>query len=209
MGSDSEGRVGEKPAHRVTLTKGFYLGKTEVTQAQWRSVMGYNPSLFEGPDLPVVNVSWDRVQVFLRTLNQVQRQFTYRLPTEAEWEFACRAGSEGDFAGATDALTWHAQNVATERPQPVGQKQPNAWGLHDMHGNVWEWCQDWLDWNYYATFSTSAAIDPTGPASGSLKVYRGGAWNQYLRTCTASHRYGDRNDHHDEALGFRVAADKR
>lgn len=207
---DDKGGAGETPAHPVKITKGFYLGKYEVTQAQWTAVMGDNLSQFRGPNLPVENVSWQRVQTFLERLNRLDKTYRYRLPTEAEWEYACRAGTTTEFAGTLDEMGWHANNLAddpaAQRPHQVGQKKPNDWGFYDMHGNVWEWCQDWLSFTYY---TAELAVDPTGPPTGTTKVYRGGAWDQFPRAARSFSRYGDQTDHRDAALGFRVAADKR
>jgi formylglycine-generating enzyme required for sulfatase activity len=139
----------EGPQHRVILTRGFHMQTTEVTQGQWRSVMGNNPSGFQsGDDYPVENVSWNDVQAFIRKLNGMESGVSYRLPTEAEWEYAARAGSRtrfyfGDDEGRLKDYAWYDANSSL-RTQPVGRKKPNAWGLYDMHGNVWEWCSDWF-----------------------------------------------------------------
>ncbi len=212
MGAE-KGEAGEAPAHKVTLSKGFFLGKFEITQKQWQLVMGYNPSEFRGDNLPVESVSWDRVQVFLQRLNALDRRYRYRLPTEAEWEFAARAGTEVDDLAQLNEMAWHAGNTDDERTHPVGSKKTNAWGLFDMHGNVWEWTADWLDWHAYEKLNITdlniGALDPLGPPAGDHKVYRGGSWDQFPRACRSSHRYGDQTGHNDSALGFRVAADKR
>ena len=171
MGSES-GSVGEKPAHRVRISQPFEMGKYEVTQAQWEAVMGDNPSYFKGANRPVEQVSWYDVQDFIAKLNARQDGYVYRLPTEAEWEYACRAGSNGDYAGKLDAMAWYDNN-SENMTHTVGGKQPNAWGLYDMHGNVYEWCQDYYDADYYAQ---SPSVDPQGPESGSFKVKRGGGW---------------------------------
>lgn len=144
----------EKPRHQVTISQSFWLGKYEVTQAEWYKVMGNNPAGFKSEKVggdsrrhPVENVSWNDAQEFIRRLNGMEDASNYRLPTEAEWEYACRAGSTGDYAGDLNAMTWYGEN-AGNTTHPVGQKRPNAWGLYDMHGNVWEWCQDWYEGNY-------------------------------------------------------------
>jgi formylglycine-generating enzyme required for sulfatase activity len=166
MGSADEG-----PIHDVTLSKGFYLQTTEVTQAQWQAVMGTNPSEFKGPDWPVDMVPWFDAQEFLRKLNAREKDTRYRLPTEAEWEYACRAGGqEPDGAPNLGEVAWWAGNSGRE-VHPVGQKKPNAWGLYDMRGNVWEWVQD-----RYGDYSAGRQVDPHGPASGTYRVLRGGSW---------------------------------
>jgi formylglycine-generating enzyme required for sulfatase activity len=172
----------EKPAHRVRITRGFEIGKYEVTQAEWESVMGSNPSYFKGPDLPVEEVSWEDTQQFLAKLNSRHDGYHYRLPTEAEWEYAARAGSAE--AAATDAIAWSFEN-SHGQTHPVGQKQPNAWGLFDTEGNVWEWVQDWHDPAYYRT---SPPSDPPGPASGQYRVVRGGSWFYSAKTIGLSFR---------------------
>jgi len=175
MGS-AEDYEDEKPAHRVTLSRSFYFGKFEVTQEQWEAIMQSNPSKFEGPKLPVENVSWDDAQAFLAKLRQkTGRKFA--LPTEAQWEYACRAGSVtlysfGDNDARLGEYAWFADN-SDGTTHPVGQKAPNQWGLYDMHGNVCEWCADW----YSAPYPSGAVIDPEGSSSGTWRVIRGGAWS--------------------------------
>ena len=164
----------------MRITKPFYLGKYLVTQEQWEAVMGNNPSHFKGPKNPVEQVSWDDCQQFLE---QAQREGRprggkFQLPTEAQWEYACRAGSTtrycfGDDESELGEYAWYDANSGS-KTHPVGEKKPNAWGLYDMHGNVWEWCQDWYDGGYYANSPTD---DPTGPATGSDRVFRGGGWD--------------------------------
>jgi formylglycine-generating enzyme required for sulfatase activity len=171
MGSDT-GSAAEKPAHRVRISQPFEMGKHEVTQAEWEAVMGNRPSYFGGDNRPVEQVSWNDVQEFIGRLNALDDGYAYRLPTEAEWEYACRAGSTGDYAGKLDQMAWVDEN-SQQMTHAVGTKQPNAWGLYDMHGNVFEWCQDYYDANYYAQ---SPAVDPQGPESGSFRVKRGGGW---------------------------------
>ena len=197
----------ENPVHEVTLTQPFYLGRYEVTQAQWTAVMGTNPSQFQGeadsPDRPVENVSWSMVQDFESATN-------LRLPTEAEWEYACRAGTQTAFnlaPNGTNAdsqlglLAWYSSN-ANSQTRPVGQKQANNLGLHDLHGNVWEWCEDWFGGGYYAE---SPAIDPPGPISGAYRVLRGGSWNLYSNFCRASYRSYDGPGDDYYSSGFRAA----
>ena len=177
MGSDTDSSA-EKPVHKVTLTKPFYLGKFEVTQEQWEKVMGSNPSHFKGPKLPVENVTWDDCQSFLTKLQEkTGRKFT--LPTEAQWEHACRAGTttKYSFGDSDTSLAEHGwfKSNAGSITHPVGEKKPNPWGLYDMHGNVWEWCADW----YATTYPSGDATDPQGASSGSSRVLRGGAWYDY------------------------------
>jgi len=177
MGSpDSDkGRAPEEgPQHEVTISKPFYLGVTEVTQAQYEAVMGTNPSKFKGPANPVDSLTWDEAAEFCRRLSEKTGK-TVRLPTEAEWEYACRAGSKtrfsfGDSESALGDYAWWGSNSGG-KTHPVGQKKPNAWGLYDMHGNVYEWCADW-----YGPYSSEALTDPQGTASGGNRVVRGGAW---------------------------------
>ena len=165
----------QKPLHKVQITKPFEMGKYEVTQGQWQAVMGSNPSHFTGNDRPVEGVGYYDAQDFLRTLNARNDGYRYRLPTEAEWEYAARAGTTGPSYGDLDAIAWLAGNSAGQT-YPVGQKAPNAWGLHDMLGNVWEMCQDWYDGNYYAQ---SPAADPPGGAPDLGKTIRGGGWSNF------------------------------
>jgi formylglycine-generating enzyme required for sulfatase activity len=178
MGSpDSEqGRASnEGPQHEVTISKPFYMGATEVTQAQYEAVMGTNPSKIKGPTNPVVSVSWEDAGEFCRKLSEKTGK-TVRLPTEAEWEYACRAGTKtrfsfGDSDIALGDYAWCGRNSGG-KAHPVGRKKPNAWGLYDMHGNVWEWCVDW-----YGSYSSGASTDPQGAGSGGTRVARGGAWD--------------------------------
>lgn len=190
-------------AHQVTLTKGFWIGKTPVTQDQWQKVMGSNPSHFKGPQKPVEMVSWNDAQEFLNKLGA-----GYRLPTEAEWEYACRAGSTtrycfGDSQGELREYAWFAPNRG-RTTYPVGQKKPNAWGIHDMHGNVCEWCQDW-----YGGYPKGAVTDPTGADQASARVRRGGSWHDVASLCLSAYRYGSEPGYRYSTLGFRVAADTK
>lgn len=173
MGTNG-GRASEEPAHTVRITKPFQIGKYEATQAQWQALMGDNPSYFKGENLPVEQVSWEDVQQFIKKLNAKKDGYTYRLPTEAEWEYACRAGSKGDYAGNLDEMAWYKENSGN-KTHPVGQKKANAWGLYDMHGNVWEWCNDWYGGDYYMVGKPGA--DPTGPSTGQFRAYRGGGYD--------------------------------
>ncbi len=189
-----------KPGQTVRLSRPFYLGKYEVTQAQWQAVMGTNPSRFTGhPQRPVERVSWDDVQEFLRRLNAREGGTSYRLPTEAEWDYAAEAGiltsySFGDDAAALEQYAWYGAN-ASQRAHPVGQKLPNAWGLHDMHGNVWEWVSQG---------TTAAAADPAGPDVGSHQVFLGGSWGTSAEYCQVGSRVTADPGYHDGDLGFRL-----
>ncbi len=168
--SPGDGECGdnEKPAHQVTLSKGFWLGRTEVTQAAYQRVKGANPSYFKGDRLPVEQVNWDEASSYCSAVGM-------RLPTEAEWEYAARAGSTASRYGDVDAIAWHDSNSGGKTHE-VAQKQANPWGLYDMLGNVWEWTADWYDANYY---QHSESRDSTGPSSGATRSLRGGSWYDY------------------------------
>jgi formylglycine-generating enzyme required for sulfatase activity len=184
-----DGDKDEQPVHTVRISKPFYLGQYEITQAQWQAVMENNPSRFTGdPTRPVENVSWEDVQDFIRRLNAKESGVTYRLPTEAEWEYEARAGtttaySFGNDQGQLSQYAWYGATSGSQT-QPVGKLRPNAWGLYDMHGNVWEWVQDW-----YGPYTAAAAVDPAGPSSGSRRVFRGGAWLSAAGGCRSASRY--------------------
>jgi formylglycine-generating enzyme required for sulfatase activity/serine/threonine protein kinase len=199
MGSPSneQGRHSDEgPQHKVTISKGFYMGIYEVTQAQWQAVMGSNPSNFKGNNLPVERVCWDDAVEFCEKLSRKEGK-TYRLPTEAEWEYACRAGTATPFHTggtiSTDQANYDGdytygngrKGIDRQKTIEVGSFSTNAFGLYDMHGNVLEWCSDWYDEKYY---SKSPAIDPQGPSSGSSRVLRGGSWNGYPRYCRSAYR---------------------
>jgi formylglycine-generating enzyme required for sulfatase activity len=195
----------EGPQHKVKITKPFYMQTTEVTQAQWKAVMGSNPSYFKGDDLPVEQVSWDDAQEFIKKLS-TKEGVKYRLPTEAEWEYAYRAGSTtkycfGDDESKLGEYAWYGEN-SDSKTHPVGSKKPNAWGLYDMHGNVWEWCQDQYDGDYYRN---SPAEDPQGPANGEDRVLRGGRWDGGSRYCRSASRFGSGSSIRGSAFGFRAA----
>ena len=190
MGSDVE--TDEVPAHRVTITHPFSIGKYEITQAQWRAVMGRNPSRFSGDSLPVERVTWDEADAFCRRLSAMTGK-AYRLPTEAEWEYACRAGATGRWCFGDEErdlrrYAWFEDN-GLKRTHPVGQLEPNAWGLYDMHGNVWEWCSDWYAADLYAASAATAATDPTGPRTGRDRVMRGGSYGSVATGTRSSNRF--------------------
>lgn len=194
----------ELPVHRVTISKAFYLGTFEVTQAQWVAVMGSNPSSFKGESNPVEQVSWDDIQLFIQRLNQKEGHQRYRLPTEAEWEYAARAGtgssySFGDDASLLERHAWYEDN-ADQTTHPVGRKEPNPWGFYDMHGNVWEWVQDWHD-----DYHSDSVTDPVGPATGTVRALRGGSWYFSARHCRSSYRFNYTPDDRREHTGFRLA----
>jgi formylglycine-generating enzyme required for sulfatase activity len=194
----------EQPIRTVRISRPFYLGKYEVTQAQWKAVMGYNPSAWRGQrNLPVEQVSWEDVQEFLRRLNTEEGRTRYRLPTEAEWEYAARAGtttaySFGNDVSRLDEYAWYGGNAA-HSSHPVGQLKPNTWGLHDMHGNVWEWVHDW-----YETYPTGTVTDPQGPAAGVSRVFRGGGRSNVAWRCRSSSRGYRPPESRLDAVGFRV-----
>ena len=195
----------ERPLHPVQITKPFGLGRFEVTQQEWTSIMGVNPSHFEGTNRPVENVSWYDVQSFMAKLNGRGDGYKYRLPTEAEWEYAARAGSTGSRYGDLNDIAWYYYNAGNQT-HPVGQKQPNAWGLYDMIGNVWEWVQDYYSSNYYLY---SPVIDPPGPSAGSARVLRGSAWNiDYSWGLSVARRGGDVPDSLSAFSGFRCLREK-
>ena len=204
MGS-SNGESDEKPIHSVTISEAFYMGKYEVTQKEWKAVMGSNPSYFEGDDLPVENVSWNDIQEFVKKLNQKEGGNKYQLPTEAEWEYAARAGSNskwsfGDNESQLGDYAWYGSN-SNSQTHPVGQKKPNKYGLYDVHGNVWEWVQDWYDSNYY---SSSPKTDSKGPSSGSLRVFRGGGWYSDAEYTRSADRDFDNPEYGFSNIGFRL-----
>ena len=194
----------ESPQHQVTLTKGFWMGKYEVTQAQWLTLMQTNPSLFTGiPNRPVDRVTWDETQTFISALNALG-EGTFRLPTEAEWEYACRAGTSTRFYWGDDReytqienYTWYQANSESVT-HTGGLKLPNAFGLFDMTGNVFEWCQD-----NYESYTSDAATDPTGPATGLGRVFRGGAWYTDSYPRSAARYYGSVTSR-DGDCGFRL-----
>ncbi len=217
MGSPESGEDrddDEGPMHRVRLTKPFYLGLHEVTQGEWERVMGTRPwsgksYVKEGSDYAATHVSWEDAVEFCKKLSAKEGR-EYRLPTEAEWEYACRAGTEtayqfGDDASRLGDYAWYYDNAwdADEKyAHVVGRKQSNGFGLFDMHGNVWEWCTDWFDSDYYAN---SPVDDPTGPASGSYRVYRGGCWFLNAWGCRSAYRCRNTPGIRSYYLGFRVA----
>ena len=210
MGSPQteEGHGQDEILHRVTFTKGVWMGETPVTQRQWESVMGGNPSVCQGADHPVESVSWHDCMDFIQKVND-QRKYGLRLPTEAEWEYACRAETNGPYGGTgvLSEMGWYnGGNCGELQPSrsshPVKKKEPNKWGLYDMHGNVWEWCSDW-----YGVYPTEPVADPVGPPEGKLKIRRGGSWQDEAMACRSAYRFVFSPESRHSLLGFRVAFD--
>lgn len=203
-GGDAAWYTGEHPLHTVTISQGFWMGRFEVSQAQWRAVMGDNPSAHTGESLPVESLSWDDCQAFFSILN-AKETGTFRLPSEAEWEYACRAGSTteyffGDDMANLGGYAWYFANSDYET-HPVGTKTPNAWGLYDMHGNVWEWVQDYYGSEYYAQ---SPGEDPHGPETGAYRVLRGGTCKRTEPKCRSAFRSWNAPGFPTFDQGFRV-----
>ncbi len=227
MGSpdtDQEAQAHEKPRHRIRISRAFYLGITPVTQAQYAAVMGTNPSdFYRWPENPVEQVSWFDATAFCNELSRKEGLAPYyiipnwnrvlvgggegyRLPTEAEWEYACRAGTEtrysfGDDAALLEEYAWYRANSKC-RTEPVGRKRPNAWGLYDMHGNVWEWCWDWYDDDYYRN---SPGVDPLGAEGTDYRTFRGGSWRVEARYLRSAYRDRHAPEYRHCSVGFRVA----
>jgi uncharacterized protein (TIGR02996 family) len=216
MGSDHpEGNKNERPVHRVTLTQGFFLGIHPVTQAQWRAITGATPSEFQGDNRPVENVSWNDCQEFCEKLSaHLGGRLTFGLPSEAEWEYACRAGTTTEFhfgdiistdlANYDGNYTWNGspEGKYREETTDVGSFPANPWGVFDMHGNVWEWCQDW-----YGPYSGDNKVNPiqTQRQSNEYRVLRGGSWNLSRVFCRAAGRSGSAPTSRGSGMGFRLA----
>lgn len=211
MGSN-EGSDNEKPVHEVTITRGFWIGKYEVTQKQYKKLIGNNPSSLKNLDNPVERISWYNADAFCKKLTEQERKngrlpdgYVYRLPTEAEWEYAARGGqkSKGFKFSGSDTLSevgWYEANNKY-RIQPVGSKKPNELGIHDMSGNLWEWCYDWY-WREY--YSMSPDEDPQGKPTGYNRVKRGGSWLMAARECRLTDRFFTSPDSTYCANGFRI-----
>jgi formylglycine-generating enzyme required for sulfatase activity len=215
MGSPAgePGRRDEENRHEVTISKSFYMQTTAVTQGQWQKVMGSNPSNFKdcGDDCPVESISWYDIQNFIRKLNRQEGTDKYRLPMESEWEYAARAGTITPFHTgdclSTDQANYNGDHPLSGCPKGeyrqktvrVGSFAPNAWGLYDMHANVWEWVQDW-----YGAYPSGSVIDPTGPSSGSMRVIRGGSWYNYAYYCRSAFRGFNNPDEGGSYVGFRL-----
>jgi len=219
MGSP-EGELGRREnetSHEVTLTQGFWMGKYEITQAQYVAVMGKNPSYFIGDSNPAECVSWDDAMAFCAKLTKQEKAagrlpegYEYTLPTEAQWEYTCRAGTETALNSGKnlsdislcpnlDELGWYVYN-SVDGTHPVGEKLPNAWGFYDMHGNVWEWCLDG-----YSSYPSVAVTDPIGQSLGSFRILRGGSWVSYAEYCRSALRYGNTQGTVYNSDGFRIA----
>ena len=203
MGSPAseKDRNEKETQHEVTLTKPFYMGKYEVTQEQWFEIMGENPSREKGRMLPVTNVSWNECHFFIRKLNE-KTNGGYRLPTEGEWEFACRAGTTTAYSFGDKITPKDANYVGSEigKPVAIGSYKPNSFGLYDIHGNVWEWCEDW-----YGDYPAGAVTDPKGPAKGEYRVLRGGSLLSYVSDARSSNRSNYAPTARYGTLGFRLA----
>ncbi|MFC1683314.1 formylglycine-generating enzyme family protein [Candidatus Zixiibacteriota bacterium] len=219
-GGKVEWYLREHPIHHVEITNGFYMGITEITQEQYQAVLNENPSKYRGNHLPVENVTWKDAVRFCEVLSKIEKK-TFRLPTEAEWEYACRAGADTRFAFGDDYDAVHKHmnycdssntcgywwqdrehDDGFDRTSPVKNFEPNAFGLYDMHGNVWEYCSDWYDHDYYAS---SPEVDPKGPPSGQYRVLRGGSWHDGPAYCRAAFRNRNEPDYTCDDNGFRIA----
>lgn len=190
----------ESPQHKVNITNPFYLGVTEVTQVEYENVMGTNPSEFPGPNLPVEKVAWKDAQEFCKRLSELEKR-SYRLPTEAEWEYACRAGSTTAYywgSNPDDSCAWINDN-SDEKTHEVATKKPNAWGLYDMSGNIAEWCLDWK-----GNYLPGETADPHGAAGGEFRVLRGGSWSAYPLPFRSAARYGATPTSIINFVGFRI-----
>ena len=213
MGSPKEEKLrrDDETQHKVTLTKGFYMGVYTVTQEQWQAVMGKNPSKFKGEkNLPVETVSWDDCQEFVKKLRGKDKKL-YRLPTEAEWEYACRAGTKTPFyfgdTISTDQANYNGnftygngkKGVNREKTTPVGSFPANAWGLHDMHGSVFQWCQD-----VYGEYPQKDVVDPTGAEKGQWRMLRGGSWGVVPVACRSAWRFWSVPGYRDDGFGCRL-----
>ena len=202
MGSSASerGRSDNETQHEVTLTNPFYVGKYEVTQKQWERLMGKNPSTIKGAELPVTDVSWEDCQEFIKKLN-AKTDGGYRLPTEAEWEYACRAGTKTAYSFVNEITNYANYNGSgNNKPTEVGGYKPNSFGLYDMHGNVWEWCEDWL-----ADYPPGAVTDPKGNEKKEIRLLRGGSFLSDETSCRSSYRHRGATDYKHLSNGFRLA----
>ena len=201
----------ESPLHKVEISKPFYFGMYEITQQQFEAIMGYNPSIFDdfetSANHPVENVTWKEADLFIKKLNELNIGH-FRMPAEAEWEYACRAGTQTPYFWGTQMkengqseYTW-ANSRSMAMTHPVGEKKPNPWGLYDMSGNVWEWCSDW-----YGPYTEKATTDPEGQESGKNKVFRGDSWYDFYESHRCANRHRHTIDKGYTAIGFRVVMD--
>lgn len=220
MGSPENEKIrdsDEGPIHQVTISKPFYMGICQVTQGQYEKIVGDNPSVFKGTNLPVEWVSWDDAVAFCQKLTemeqssgQLRKNYEYRLPTEAEWEYACRAGTTTRFywggkigSAKVNSHIWHTKN-SRSKTHPIGRKNPNAFGLHDMCGNVWEWCSDWK-----GDYPEDPVTDPAGPETGEYRVLRGGSWLDNHILCRSAYRFFDYPDSWYNSYGFRIVLSEK
>lgn len=208
-----DGQLKQGPAHEVEITRPFYMGKYEVTQGEWQQIMGDNPSHFKalGDRFPVENINWHEAQIFIQRLNALNPQYRFALPTEAQWEYACRAGTSTPFNTGENLSTADAnydgrypyrefpQGRYRDQPTVVGSFPANDWGLHDMHGNVWEWCEDW-----FCEYPSEPAKDPLGECETDLKVIRGGSWYFNAESARSARRYTHNPHDRGFSLGFRL-----
>ncbi len=198
--------------HTVTLTQGYWLADSTVTQALWKAVMNENPSHFSGENRPVDTVSWDAAQVFIKTMNALKPELQLTLPTETQWEYACRAGTQTPFSSGSQidselvnfdgTRPYNNGKISQDRNETVAVKTlpANQWGLFEMHGNIWEWCQDW-----YGNYPSQPITDPIGPDTGDYRVLRGGSWIDSGRFCRSANRHGHQPDGAGNGMGFRLA----
>lgn len=207
MGSpaDEPNRDKDEVPHEVVFRRGFFMAETECTQAQWQAILTNNPSRGKAPDQPVNQVSWHDANDFCRRLTQTHRAqglipegWEWSLPTEAQWEYACRAGTSGPFAGDLAEMAWIESN-SEGKAHAVKTRKPNAWGLHDLHGNAWEWCRDW-----YGAYPTNSVQDPTGPSAGTFRTYRGGSRIYGARRARSAIRGAMTPELKGDYLGFRA-----
>lgn len=202
---DAECTAQEKPAHRVSFARSFEMGKYQVTQAEYEAVTSINPSHFRGANHPVETMSWEDTQKFCEALNRKRDGYHYRLPTEAEWEYAARAGDSSCRYGPLGEIAWYRENAGSTT-HPVGEKKPNRFGLYDTLGNVWEWVLDWYEITYY---SHSPEVDPKGPDTGEFRVLRGGSWRGVVRgRARVSSRYMLKPITRSNVTGFRCVREK-
>jgi formylglycine-generating enzyme required for sulfatase activity len=208
---DKQTTANELPLHKVCISKPFYIGESEITQKQWEDVMGNNPSKFKGKYRPVERVTWNDTQDFIEKLNDHEKGAFYRLPTEAEWEYAARAGTQTVYSFGNDAKNlqdygWFGNEGYGGDSHEVGQKKANPWGLVDVHGNVWEWVQDWYDPAYY---QHSLESDPKGAETAQYKVYRGGSWVAKQSNLRSAVRYSGLPTTRSGDIGFRLVREMK